>query len=144
MDNTQHRGFVVAMSVGPLFGTIVAGWLVVRGRVSGVDVVLFVSMYVLAVIGVTVGYHRLLAHRSFTTAPWMRIALTVAGSVAAQGPAIVWVAHHRRHHRMTDRIGDPHSPYIEADGTELTGWHGWWHAHMGWLLDGELSSDHMR
>jgi stearoyl-CoA desaturase (delta-9 desaturase) len=144
MDNKQHRLFAQAVSVVPLIGTVGAIGLVVAGHVSLLDGDLLVGMYVVAVLGTTVGYHRLLAHRAFTARPWIRIALTAAGSVAAQGPSIVWVAHHRRHHRLADREGDPHSPYVDADGNELRGWQGFWHAHIGWLLDSDLTSDHMR
>ena len=62
-------------------------------------------------LGVTVGFHRLLTHRSFTAVRPLRVALAVAGSMSFQGQVIGWVATHRRHHAFTDRPGDPHSPY---------------------------------
>jgi stearoyl-CoA desaturase (Delta-9 desaturase) len=84
-------------------------------------------------LGVSVGFHRLLTHRSFTAARPLRLALAVAGSMSFEGDPIGWVAIHRRHHAFTDRPGDPHSPY--RYGTSLTSQlRGLAHAHAGWLL----------
>ena len=45
-----------------------------------------------------------------------------------------WVADHRKHHKFSDRDGDPHSPW--KYGTSLRAlWKGFWHAHMMWLFD---------
>jgi hypothetical protein len=57
--------------------------------------------------GVTVGFHRLLTHRSFTGSRPLRVALAVAGSMSFQGEVIGWVAIHRRHHAFTDRPAPP-------------------------------------
>jgi len=69
-----------------------------------------VTGYVLAGVGVTVGFHRYLTHGSFKTGRPLRMALAVAGSLPIEGPVIQWVADHRRHHAFADREGDPHSP----------------------------------
>ncbi len=98
------------------------------------DVVLAVVFYVVACLGVTVGYHRHFTHRAFKAKRGLRIALAIAGGMAAQGPVIPWVADHRRHHAFSDREGDPHSPW--AYGTGPVGLaKGFWHAHMGWLFE---------
>ena len=65
--------------------------------------------------GVTVGYHRLLAHKSFVAVRPLKLALTGAGSMAFEGGPIGWVADHRRHHVFSDLEGDPHSPHGAAD-----------------------------
>ncbi|MEU7888011.1 acyl-CoA desaturase [Microbispora bryophytorum] len=97
------------------------------------DLLLAGALYMVTGFGVTVGFHRLLTHGSFTARPWLRIALAVAGSMSFQGNVIDWVAVHRRHHAFTDRPGDPHSPY--RYGTSLYGQlRGLAHAHMGWLF----------
>ncbi|MFG2006723.1 acyl-CoA desaturase [Spirillospora sp. NPDC048911] len=84
-------------------------------------------------MGVTVGFHRLLTHRSFTARRWLQITLAIAGSMSFQGNVIEWVAVHRRHHAFTDRPGDPHSPY--RYGTGLRGQlRGLAHAHLGWMF----------
>ncbi|CAA9485011.1 MAG: Fatty acid desaturase; Delta-9 fatty acid desaturase, partial [uncultured Solirubrobacteraceae bacterium] len=85
--------------------------------------------------GVTIGYHRLLTHRSFDAPPAVRGALAILRSMSVQGAVIHWVADHRKHHTFTDEEGDPHSPHTH----DVPGWRGvvggWWHAHTGWLFD---------
>jgi len=95
---------------------------------------LAVLFYCIACLGVTVGYHRLFTHGAFKANRGLKIALAIAGSTALQGPVRTWVADHRRHHAFSDREGDPHSPW--AYGTSpLAMFRGFWHAHMGWLMD---------
>jgi stearoyl-CoA desaturase (delta-9 desaturase) len=89
--------------------------------------------------GVTVGFHRLFSHRSFVANRPLKIALAVAGSMAVEGSPISWVAAHRRHHRFSDRPGDPHSPHLH--GTRATGrLRGLFHAHVGWLFTADPTS----
>jgi stearoyl-CoA desaturase (delta-9 desaturase) len=144
MDGKQHSVFLGLATIVPIVATIGGVVLLWRGEVGLSDLVTFATMYVICILGITVGYHRLLAHRSFTTSQPVRIGLAVAGSMAAQGPAIIWAAHHRRHHRLTDKRGDPHSPYVTPEGDEQTGLRGWWHSHLGWLLDEDLTSAPIR
>jgi stearoyl-CoA desaturase (delta-9 desaturase) len=114
-------------------------WLAWGHGITLTDLLLAAVLYVVTGLGVTVGFHRLLAHRSFTARPWLRAALAIAGSMSFQGNLIDWVAVHRRHHAFTDRPGDPHSPY--RYGTGLIGQlRGLAHAHMGWLFAGEPTS----
>ncbi|MFD1148409.1 acyl-CoA desaturase [Saccharothrix hoggarensis] len=99
-----------------------------------VDVALFVAFYYLAGLGVTIGFHRYFTHGSFKANRALKIGLAIAGSMALQGPVIVWVADHRRHHAFSDREGDPHSPWLFGSGPVALA-KGFWHAHMGWLFD---------
>ena len=96
--------------------------------------------YVLVGLGVTVGFHRMLTHRSFEAKPWLRATLAILGSMSVQGAVIHWVADHRRHHTFTDEEGDPHSPHTHSG----EGWRGvlagLWHSHMGWLFEDQHSS----
>jgi stearoyl-CoA desaturase (delta-9 desaturase) len=89
--------------------------------------------------GVTIGFHRLFAHRSFEANRPLKISLAVLGSMALQGSIIGWVADHRRHHRYADRPGDPHSPLCKGD-TPLFGIGGLWHAHLGWCFTVDATS----
>ena len=68
-------------------------------------------MYLLVGFGVTVGFHRLLTHRSFEAPAAVRGTLAALGSMSLQGAVIHWVADHRKHHTFTDEEGDPHSPH---------------------------------
>jgi stearoyl-CoA desaturase (delta-9 desaturase) len=92
--------------------------------------------------GVTIGYHRLFAHRSFEANRPLKLSLAVLGTMAFQGSIIGWVADHRRHHRYADRPGDPHSP-LWKDDTPMSGLRGLWHAHVGWCFHvDETSREH--
>jgi stearoyl-CoA desaturase (delta-9 desaturase) len=103
------------------------------------DVVLAVGFFYLSGLGVTIGYHRYFTHASFKAKRPLRIALAVAGSMAVQGPPIIWVADHRRHHAFSDRDGDPHSPWLYGTSPAAIA-KGFWHAHMGWLFDRDLTN----
>ncbi|MAE64555.1 MAG: acyl-CoA desaturase [Phycisphaeraceae bacterium] len=117
----------------PFAGLITAIFLLWGWGFSWCALGVLLGMYVATVLGVTVGYHRLYTHRSFETRGVVKVALTVLGSMAAQGPLIRWVAVHRRHHQHSDEHGDPHSPHQSGNGT-LGVLRGLWHAHMGWLF----------
>jgi stearoyl-CoA desaturase (delta-9 desaturase) len=117
----------------PFAGLAAAVWLAWGHGLGMADILLAAGCYVITGLGVTVGFHRLLTHRSFTAARPLRAALAIAGSMSFQGDVIGWVAIHRRHHAFTDRPGDPHSPY--RYGTSVGGqFRGLAHAHVGWLL----------
>src|SRR6476646_1866877 len=108
------------------------------------DLVFFAVMYLLTGFGVTIGFHRLLTHRSFATAKPVEYLFAVLGSMAVQGPVISWVADHRKHHAHTDKEGDPHSPHVgHADGVGGV-LAGLWHAHTGWLLSTQGRADWKR
>jgi stearoyl-CoA desaturase (delta-9 desaturase) len=111
-----------------------AGWLAWGGALHWQDLLVLAITYVLTGLGITVGYHRLFTHRSFKTTRSMRAALAVLGSMAVEGPVIEWVSTHRKHHRFSDRAGDPHSPHTEHQA----GWRGeirgLGHAHVGWMF----------
>jgi stearoyl-CoA desaturase (delta-9 desaturase) len=98
------------------------------------DLVVFAVTYVPIGLGVTIGFHRHLTHRSFKTSPVLRGVLAALGSAAIEGPVISWVADHRKHHAFSDRPGDPHSPHVHNG----LGWRGVLrglaHAHVGWLF----------
>jgi stearoyl-CoA desaturase (delta-9 desaturase) len=91
-------------------------------------------MYVLTGLGVTVGFHRYLTHRSFATSRPVRATLGVLGSASIEGPVISWVADHRKHHAFSDREGDPHSPHVDHGGGWSGAVKGLLHAHVGWLF----------
>ena len=125
---------VTAFIVGLPFVALVLA--VIRFRGHGIelrDVVLAVVLYLLIGHGVTIGYHRLLAHKAFTACRPLKVALATLGSMAFEGGPIGWVASHRRHHVFADTPDDPHSPQHLGGGLggELKGL---WHAHVGWLF----------
>ena len=75
------------------------------------DVIIAIAFYYISGLGIAVGLHRYFTHGSFKAVRGFKIALAVAGSLAIEGPVITWVADHRRHHKYSDKEGDPHSPW---------------------------------
>ena len=117
--------------VVPFVGTIVAIILLPWSLVSPGILAIALFMYLITAVGITVGFHRLLTHRSFQTSKWLEYTFAVLGTMAVQGPVLDWVADHRKHHAHTDKEGDPHSPHVgHGDG-----FRGLWHAHIGWLME---------
>jgi stearoyl-CoA desaturase (delta-9 desaturase) len=103
------------------------------------DVVIGAVFYAVSGLGVTVGFHRYFTHRSFKATRPVHIALAVAGSLAMQGDVLTWVANHRKHHKYSDREGDPHSPWrFGTDWKSLA--KGMAYAHMGWFFDRNITS----
>jgi stearoyl-CoA desaturase (delta-9 desaturase) len=118
----------------PFLGLVAAivslwGWAVGWPELS-----LLVGMYLATGLGVTLGFHRYFAHRSFETVRPIKFVLGVLGSMSMQGPILRWVAVHRRHHQHSDTEEDPHSPHGHGGGVRgvLVGF---WHAHIGWMFD---------
>jgi len=122
------------LTVGlPTLGTIAAVLYAVFDGLWLSDVLTFVIMYVITALGVEAGLHRYFTHRSFEASEPVKVFLGVAGSMAAQGPIIFWVANHRLHHAYADTDRDPHSPQPQGPG--IAGRvKGLWHGHVGWLF----------
>jgi stearoyl-CoA desaturase (Delta-9 desaturase) len=123
--------------VVPFAGVLAAILLLWNSWVDATDLAILAVMYLTTGLGVTIGYHRLLTHRSFRTAPWLERTFAVMGSLSVQGSVMDWVADHRKHHAHTDQEGDPHSPHV-GHGSGLGGL---WHAHTGWLLETQGQAD---
>ena len=111
--------------------------------VEWIDLAVLGVAYVATCLGITVGFHRLLTHRSFQTYPAVRYALAVLGTLAVEGSVIKWVADHRKHHVFTDQEGDPHSPHEAGPGVSGA-LSGLWHAHIGWLFNSVGQADQRR
>ncbi|HWI21894.1 MAG TPA: fatty acid desaturase [Baekduia sp.] len=143
MHKLERRITVVAVVV-PFLGFLAAIPLTWGGLTSWRDLAIFAVMYVITGFGVTVGFHRLFTHRSFTAVAPVRAWFAIAGSMSVQGSVITWVADHRKHHTFADEEGDPHSPHLhQADGVRgIIG--GLWHAHTGWLFDMREKASHRR
>jgi stearoyl-CoA desaturase (delta-9 desaturase) len=120
----------------PAAAFVAAMVLLYYGYGGPLEIALMVVMGIATQAGIVVGFHRLCAHRSFDATPATRATLGILGSMAFQGPVIWWAATHRRHHKISDQEGDPHSPRLNGDDfMGLT--KGLWHAHIGWLFSKE-------
>lgn len=87
---------------------------------------LFVSLltyWIIGVLGINIGYHRLLSHRSFKTHIFYERLFSLIGVLTVVGSPLAWVAVHRQHHRSAERNGDPHSPYLLGN---FKAWFGIW------------------
>jgi stearoyl-CoA desaturase (Delta-9 desaturase) len=123
--------------VVPFIGVLIAIVLLWNRAVGPADLAILVVLYFVSGAGVTIGFHRLLTHRSFQTYPWLERTFAVLGSLSVEGSVLDWVADHRKHHANTDREGDPHSPHV-GHGSGLRGL---WHAHVGWLIETQGQAD---
>ena len=133
-NETAHRIATGTITVLPFIALAIAGWQTWNELLHWHDLVVFSIVYVMTGLGVTVGFHRLLTHRSFKTGPRTRGVLAVLGTMAIEGPVISWVADHRKHHTFADEEGDPHSPHVGHGGGVRGMLRGLFHAHMGWLF----------
>jgi fatty acid desaturase len=128
-----HQATNVAAIVIPFAAFVLAAIMLWGQLVEWIDLAVLALAYVATCLGVTVGFHRLLTHRSFQTYPSVRYALAVLGTLAVEGSVIKWVADHRKHHDFADEDGDPHSPHGAGPGV-LGALAGLWHAHVGWRV----------
>jgi stearoyl-CoA desaturase (delta-9 desaturase) len=108
----------------PFVAVHLACLAVIAVGVSPVALGVAAVSYLARMFGITAFYHRYFSHRSFRCSRGVQFGGAVLGAAAAQRGPLWWAAHHRQHHRSTDRPGDPHTPR-----------EGFWHAHLLWLFD---------
>jgi stearoyl-CoA desaturase (Delta-9 desaturase) len=131
---------LVGIFVGvPMLALLAAAPLAWGWGLGWHDIVIAVVFYYLSGLGISMGFHRYFTHGSFKATRPFKIALAVAGTLALEGPVLTWVADHRRHHKYSDKEGDPHSPWrYGTDWKALTKGLGF--AHMGWMFDPNKTS----
>lgn len=122
---------VLALLILPFLAVVYGTYLAFTGNVSTTDVVLCVVGVILTEYGITFGYHRLVVHKAFEPHPALKAVVLALGSMAWQGPVVNWASTHTKHHALSDKEGDVHSPTIS----------GFLYAHCEWLL--EMSSSEM-
>jgi stearoyl-CoA desaturase (delta-9 desaturase) len=74
-------------------------------------------------LGITLGWHRLVTHRSFQTPKWLEYFFVFCGTLTCEGGVIEWVGLHRNHHMYSDQEKDQHNSSK-----------GFWWSHMGWMV----------
>jgi stearoyl-CoA desaturase (delta-9 desaturase) len=102
--------------VAAIIGVVMLGW-------SWTGLALALALYVPRMFFVTAGNHRYFSHRSYRTSRAFQFVLALCSVSVGQRGVLWWASHHRRHHRLSDKPGDVHSPR-----------EGFWWAHMGWML----------
>ena len=125
IQNRLERIVLLLLVVLPLAGTGYAMVQLWERLVTWRDVAIMFGMFFVTSIGITIGYHRMLTHRSFAAHPVVRFLFLLFGSMAIQGPAIEWASIHIKHHAHSDEDDDPHSPLRS-----------FFHAHVGWFMGG--------
>ena len=143
--SARAKRVVALVTIGvPAVGFAIAIYLMFTGRATALDYTLFVVFYAIQMFGITIGFHRYVAHKSFKTSRFFEGVLMITGSMALEGPLLFWVSTHRRHHRFADELGDPHSPNLSGAG--LRGkLKGLWYAHIPWMFsDQESRVDRVR
>ena len=135
-----ERALTAVVTAVPMLAVGFAAWLAWDSALHWQDLVILAACYVPVGLGVTVGFHRLLTHRSFQTGRLLRGLLAALGSAAVEGPVIEWVANHRKHHAHSDREGDPHSPHVGHGVGWRRGLRGLAHAHLLWLFRSDFAN----
>jgi stearoyl-CoA desaturase (delta-9 desaturase) len=133
-NETRDRVITAVVTIVPVLGLGFACWQAWQGILHASDLIVFAILYLTTALGITVGFHRLLTHRSFKTTAPIRALLAILGSAAIEGPVIAWVADHRKHHAFSDRPGDPHSPHVDHGVGWVGALRGLLHAHVGWIF----------
>lgn len=108
-----------SVHLAAIVGVLALGW-------SWRGVALALALYAPRMFFATAGYHRYFAHRSYRTSRVFQFLLALGAVASGERGVLWWASTHRRHHRLSDRPGDAHSPR-----------EGFWWAHMGWMLSRE-------
>ncbi|MEI6834960.1 MAG: fatty acid desaturase [bacterium] len=129
-DTGAQTKDISSMNWGSLFwislmhvGAIFALYSVSSANLTANLTALIVMYFLTGCIGITLTYHRMLAHRTFSTPKWFERICVTFGALAMQGGPIKWTGIHRQHHSHPDTEMDPHNSRA-----------GFWYCHMGWVL----------
>ena len=124
---------LIAVVVPPL-GLVSAIGLLWGVGFHWVDLALFVGLYVVCAFGTTIGFHRYFTHKGYEARAPEKALLAILGCKTMQGPVTQWVTDHRKHHALSDKPGDPHSPHVGHGEGAWGALRGFAHAHVGWMF----------
>lgn len=131
--NNYEKTYSLLVIITPILVTLYSIATKMVFQIHFATLILFIICYCATVLGVTLGFHRMLTHRSFKANRVTKIILVSLGCMSYEGPPIFWIAAHRRHHKYTDEEYDPHSPL-----NQNSKWIGLFHAHIGWMWSHQL------
>ena len=132
--SAAYKFTLISMMVFPLLGmlfAIITAWQF--GWMSWLNLTMLIGGWYLGGLGITIGFHRMLTHRSFETTGPIRFFWVGLGTLALEGSPLDWCMVHRKHHRFSDHHGDPHSPSLHGEGW-LNKIKGFWNSHIGWMF----------
>jgi stearoyl-CoA desaturase (delta-9 desaturase) len=124
----------------PFIALVLSPAMIIEFGMRGANVLGLMIIYCLTMGGITLGYHRALAHKGIDLSPRARAIVLMFGAMAAQGPPSFWVAHHRAHHGDPDGAKDPHSPWTAASGESPALWRVLY-SHTGWMFSAAARFD---
>ena len=138
-DDLVYLGMPMRITIGafvvsPLIAVACAIPVALGDWLSWLDIGLAISFWLLTAGGITVGYHRFFTHGSFKANRAVKIMLAICGSLAIEGSLDQWVADHRKHHKFSDEVGDPHSPWRFGTSKKAIA-KGLLFSHVGWLFE---------
>ena len=123
-NNSEYNwNMVFFLTIIPLIGIFGTSIYVYYNGIVWQEPVLLLVFWFISGMGITMGYHRLFAHKSFKTNSFVEWILMIFGSLAFENTILKWVSDHRKHHNFSDTKDDPYS-IME----------GFWHAHIGWII----------
>ncbi|NJR64605.1 MAG: acyl-CoA desaturase, partial [Leptolyngbyaceae cyanobacterium CRU_2_3] len=138
LHNLQKRHFI-RFQILPIVLALMALPIIHYLPFGQFEIFLFVLFWLITGFGVSSGYHRLFTHRSYKAHDAVQVILAICGAMAGQGGVISWSALHRRHHELSDKPGDPHSPNLHGSS-----WRdriqGLVHSHFTWMYKHEYPS----
>ena len=118
--NWTNSAFLIGTAITTVTAVPLYLW---RFHVDAFQLGMFAFFCVATGLSITLGYHRLFAHKAFEARWPVRLLTLLFGAAAFENAALAWVSDHRRHHKHVDGKDDPY------DITQ-----GFWYAHMGWIL----------
>jgi stearoyl-CoA desaturase (delta-9 desaturase) len=144
VDLVQFQGKGMRITIGvfivlPMLAVLAAIPVALNGWISWTDAGLFLLFWLITGMGITLGYHRYFTHGSFKATRWVKISLAIMGSMALQGSLAQWVADHRRHHKFSDEVGDPHSPWRYGTSRRAVA-KGLFYSHVAWIFEAQNTS----
>lgn len=104
------------------------GYVITTGDYGMLGISL-ITYVITGMLGVNIGLHRLLSHRSFKTYPIIEKICSLISVLTTIGSPLAWVAVHRQHHKTVETAKDPHSPYVNGKYSfkkAFKVWIGWW------------------
>jgi len=120
--------YVISLTIIPMMGIFGTIFYSFNYGIKWQEPILLIFFWIITGLSITIGYHRLFAHRSFKSHPLLDWILIICGAAALENSALKWCSDHRRHHKYLDTEKDPYS---------IT--KGFFHAHMGWILENKPS-----
>jgi fatty-acid desaturase len=117
--NTGVRGLQIINHLLLVYGFYYA----IANELYNLLIISLLVYWTIGVLGINIGFHRLISHRSFQTNIYLEKLFSLIGVITTVGSPIAWSAIHRRHHQVTDTDSDPHSPHLLG---KFKAWFGFW------------------